>query len=163
MQTFLPYPSYYESARALDNKRLGKQRVEAFQIIKALRGEYKRGWVNHPATVMWRGHEDALLLYGEIICEVWRERGFADSLYDFFKSERRNYGQPEMPWWFGYTAFHLSHRSNLVRKDAEFYRRQFGQIVRDDLPYLWPKPEGHFIIGATGVPLTLPQEWPASL
>ena len=28
-------------------------------------------------------------------------------------------------------------RSNLVRKDPEFYRERFGDIP-DDLPYLWP-------------------------
>jgi Pyrimidine dimer DNA glycosylase len=36
MQTFLPFPSFEESARVLDNKRLGKQRVETMQILKAL-------------------------------------------------------------------------------------------------------------------------------
>ena len=33
MQTFLPYPDMIKSAKALDYKRLGKQRVEAKQII----------------------------------------------------------------------------------------------------------------------------------
>ncbi|MFN7881952.1 MAG: pyrimidine dimer DNA glycosylase/endonuclease V, partial [bacterium] len=33
MQTFLPSPSFAESARILDNKRLGKQRVECKQIL----------------------------------------------------------------------------------------------------------------------------------
>lgn len=36
MQTFLPYSSFTESAKVLDNKRLGKQRVEAYQILKTL-------------------------------------------------------------------------------------------------------------------------------
>lgn len=31
MQTFLPYFSFIESAKVLDNKRLGKQRVEALK------------------------------------------------------------------------------------------------------------------------------------
>ena len=35
MQTFLPLPSMGDSVRCLDDKRLGKQRVEAFQILKA--------------------------------------------------------------------------------------------------------------------------------
>lgn len=34
MQTFLPYSSFEESAKCLDNKRLGKQRVEAKQILE---------------------------------------------------------------------------------------------------------------------------------
>lgn len=36
MQTFLPYKSFEQSAACLDNKRLGKQRVEVLQILKAL-------------------------------------------------------------------------------------------------------------------------------
>jgi hypothetical protein len=31
MQTFLPYPGFDESARALDDRRLGKQRVETMR------------------------------------------------------------------------------------------------------------------------------------
>ena len=54
MQTFLPYKTFKQSAQVLDNKRLGKQRVEAYQILRALCGESK-GWVHQPATVMWRG------------------------------------------------------------------------------------------------------------
>ncbi len=33
MQTFLPYDSYADSAAVLDRARLGKQRVEAKQIL----------------------------------------------------------------------------------------------------------------------------------
>ena len=161
MQTFLPVPCFYESAHILDNKRLGKQRVEAYQIVKAIRGEYAKAWVNHPATVMWREHEEALLLYGKVMCAVWRERGFADSLYEFFDNQGVQYGQPEMPWWFGDSDFHLSHRSNLMRKDPAWYGRQFaGMSVPDDLPYLWPKAERYFIIGATGV-VRMPSALPA--
>jgi len=36
MQTFLPYASFAKSAACLDNRRLGKQRVEAMQILKIL-------------------------------------------------------------------------------------------------------------------------------
>ena len=36
MQTFLPYPNFADSLDCLDYRRLGKQRVEAFQIINAL-------------------------------------------------------------------------------------------------------------------------------
>lgn len=36
MQTFLPYTDFKSCARVLDDKRLGKQRVECLQILKAL-------------------------------------------------------------------------------------------------------------------------------
>lgn len=53
MQTFLPYKSFAESAACLDNKRLGKQRVEVLQILKALHNP-SYGWQNHPAVKMCR-------------------------------------------------------------------------------------------------------------
>ena len=36
MQTFLPYRGFTESARVLDTRRLGKQRVETIQVLRAL-------------------------------------------------------------------------------------------------------------------------------
>ena len=36
MQTFLPYPAFDLSAQVLDRQRLGKQRVETLQVLKAL-------------------------------------------------------------------------------------------------------------------------------
>ncbi len=54
MQTFLPYPDFAESARVLDNKRLGKQRVEVLQILNVLTDSTRKGWRNHPAVAMWR-------------------------------------------------------------------------------------------------------------
>lgn len=36
MQTFLPYPDFAECARVLDDKRLGKQRVECVDILRAM-------------------------------------------------------------------------------------------------------------------------------
>ena len=59
MQTFLPYKSFRKTALCLDNKRLGKQRVETLQILRALTGYYNQSgaWLNHPAVKMWRGYE----------------------------------------------------------------------------------------------------------
>lgn len=39
MQTFLPYPDFAQSAASLDMMRLGKQRVETFQVLQKLVGE----------------------------------------------------------------------------------------------------------------------------
>ena len=62
MQTFLPYPDFNLSARVLDDKRLGKQRVESMQIYKScVLDDY--GWKQHPAVKMWKGYETALLMY----------------------------------------------------------------------------------------------------
>ena len=52
MQTFLPYESFRESAKVLDWRRLGKQRVEGMQIINAIENPNKQGWQNHPAITL---------------------------------------------------------------------------------------------------------------
>lgn len=134
MQTFLPYPNFLDSALALDRKRLGKQRVEAWQILNALDGKTK-GWINHPATRMWRGYEPALALYGVTICAVWCEYGYADSLLERFAP--RLAADIETPPWIGDEALHRSHQSNLVRKDPAHYGPLFPGVP-DDLEYVWP-------------------------
>jgi hypothetical protein len=144
MQTFLPYLSYTESAKCLDNKRLGKQRLECKQILLALGvavGPHKpgkKGWQNHPAVRMWRGYESSLIVYSVCICGEWRKRGFLDNLgkefVDLYCAIDVPMGRPP---WIESEAFHASHRSNLLRKDAEFYGK-FGWAEPDDLPYVWP-------------------------
>ena len=85
MQTFLPFPDYNKSAKALDYRRLGKQRVECKQILKALDGS--SGWKSHPAVLMWKGYEYQLCLYAITICEEWVFRGYKDNLLPFFQSK----------------------------------------------------------------------------
>ena len=78
MQTFLPYPSFAESAACLDSKRLGKQRVEALQIWNIVSGKRSTGgWINHPATKMWRGYEKALTEYMNLSIILWKGRGLS--------------------------------------------------------------------------------------
>jgi hypothetical protein len=78
MQTFLPYPDFAQSARVLDARRLGKQRVETIQVLRALTVP-GYGWRRHPAAAMWAGYEAALVRYGLDICGVWRAAGKADT------------------------------------------------------------------------------------
>ena len=148
MQTFLPYPDFERSARALDVKRLGKQRVETIQVVRALtRPGY--GWVHHPAVLMWRGYEEALGRYGFTCCEVWTELGFGDTCALTIATDLRTVGigtvrtQAELaagqalPPWLGDEELHRSHRSALVRKEPDHYRPLFPDDP-DDLPYVWP-------------------------
>ena len=131
MQTFLPYPDFLESARVLDNKRLGKQRVEVLQLVL---GQF----LDHPAPKMWRGYRDALIDYGLAVCKVWtRERGFSDTVKDKLLEHVSLSDEVRMPPWLGDEAFHASHRSNLLRKDPVCYGR-YGWTEPHDLPYIWP-------------------------
>jgi hypothetical protein len=133
VQTFLPYPDFAASARVLDRQRLGKQRVEAWQILNTLTG-VRQSWRNHPAVLMWAGYEEALAAYGRAICAEWIARGYRDTMYDRFPDPGPD---PAVPEWLGDPAFHASHRSNLLRKAPDWYR-QFGWSEPDDLPYMWP-------------------------
>ena len=93
MQTFLPYESYEQSAKVLDDKRLGKQRSECVIILKTLLGVYskesRRGWPHHPATKMWCGYELSLTNYAEAICAEWIRRGHADTCMAWFLGRRK--------------------------------------------------------------------------
>ncbi len=137
MQTFLPYPSYRKSAYVLDRQRLGKQRVEAWQLLGVLEGR-TTGWANHPAARMWRGSERALCLYGLAVCDEWIRRGYRDTMRVRFLAALERHIGPETPAWLGDVDFHRSHRSNLLRKAPEHYGPIFGDVPAD-LPYVWPK------------------------
>ncbi len=135
MQTFLPYPSFIESASALDMRRLGKQRVEVLQLLKAL---HEGGaWANHPACKMWRGYENALVVYGRTICTEWLHRGYKDTCFNKINLFWNDGADKLLPNWLGNEAFHAAHRSNLLRKDPEHYG-QFKWTEPKDLPYIWP-------------------------
>lgn len=149
MQTFMTHEDYTETAKTLDNKRLGKQRVEAYQILRALLGE-SNGWIHHPATRMWQGFEYELALYGLTISMEFYERGFdgwymAEVFSDYQQrlSERNT---EKYPWWTQEHEFRISHQSNLLRKDAEFYGDKFVGIP-NNYPYLWPLDNYDFKLG----------------
>jgi hypothetical protein len=137
MQTFLPVADFAETARILDDARLGKQRVEMYQIIRTLDG-VTQGWRNHPAVRMWRGYEPMLIVYGLNICDEWDRRGYADTVRDKLRVHLRESAAPLLaPPWLGDAALHASHRSNLLRKDPGFYSR-YSWAEPPDLPYVWP-------------------------
>ena len=134
MQTFLPYPNFKRSVNVLDNKRLGKQRVEAFQILNILLKRTKsKAWINHPAVKMWKGCPNALKSYLNESIREWVSRGFKNNM------DKENIsGKIKMPPWIGNKKFHSSHKSNLLRKDKKYYSK-FKWKERSNLPYVWPK------------------------
>jgi hypothetical protein len=133
MQTFLPYPNIKKSLKSLDYKRLGKQRVEAFQILNILLNRTERkAWKNHPAVLMWKGYENALKLYLNKSIKLWISRGYKNTM-NLEKIE----GKIILPKWLGNKKFHDSHKSNLLRKNPEHYF-EFNKEVPDNLNYIWP-------------------------
>lgn len=143
MQTFLPYENFDETARVLDSPRLGNQCYR--EAVTLIRG----GWQHHPASKMWRGHEYYLACYGlALALEMHRRGGWQVvvvgrwvSFWDEMVERHALASASSYPPWLGDEAFHLAHRSNLVRKDPTHYR-QFWPDVPDDLPYIWPSAAG---------------------
>ena len=89
---------------------------------------------------MWAGYEDALALYGLVMCEEWTGRGSPDTVAPQLIEEiggRRPRRNARRPPWLGDEAFHRSHRSNLLRKDPGWYRQWFPDDP-EDLEYVWP-------------------------
>ena len=132
MQTFLPYKSFNKTFKILDYRRLGKQRVEAHQILNVLlQRTDTKGWRNHPIVRMWDGYENALKHYLNLCIEEWMERGYNNTM-NFEPIE----GELIYPHWLGNKSFHSSHRANLLRKDYEYYS-QFGWEEDSENPYTW--------------------------
>jgi len=138
MQTFMPLPDFLSSLTVLDYRRLGKQRVEAKQLIDTIlerptkSGKPRKGWRNHPAAIMWRGYVPALQHYHNLCIDEWITRGYKNSM------PREEIADAiVMPHWMGDPAFHASHRSNLLRKDPKYYSG-WGWTESDNLEYLWP-------------------------
>lgn len=129
MQTFLPYPNFTQTAKCLDNKRLGKQRVEAMQILNAIQNQ--TGWKHHPIVKMWIGYEDCLKYYCNCMIKEWISRGF--------KNNMKIYEIPVIhptPVWLGNSHFHSSHRAALLAKNFEWYSK-FGWTEEPKIDYVW--------------------------
>lgn len=157
--------------RCLDNQRLGKQRVETYQIILGLHSVSMTEWNpetltgtlmprasgwRHPAMRLWSGHERALLQYQSATCREWTQRGFVDTCLDK-SSYVVSMMQPDplsdtWPAWWGDPEFHMRHRSNLVWKEHQFYGPQFPDELPpdpDDITQYWNYawPEGRVDLG----------------
>lgn len=153
MQTFLPFPSFKESAQCLDTQRLGKQLVEAWQILmtnerirdhQLIYGEFsssKAVWRNHPAVAMWRNYESLLAVYGAAMCEEWKRRGYKDSLEEKFLIVMNKHEWLIPPWISNEELLfklNASHQSVLLAKDPEHYASHFPGAV-EGLSLFWPR------------------------
>lgn len=149
MQTFLPYADFKKSAQVLDSKRLNKQILEGYQILKVLHNDDPRAaWRNHPAVKMWRGYENELYRY--ILHMVWeaRERGIKTDKNEANLLElvvrHSMFWKQIVPAWYQDKAtisrLTESHRANLYRKDPEFYmdfRNDRANPCCDKCQYYW--------------------------
>ena len=126
VNTFIPLNNYKNIAKVLDNKRLGKQRVEAKQILNILEGKQKtKGFINHPVVEMWRGYEDALKKYYNTIIDEWKKRGFINRMrkYPIKKNVKT-------PWFVRNRTINLSFQANLLNKDYDHYKLFFKEVPK---------------------------------
>jgi hypothetical protein len=152
VQTFLPASDYEYSAQALDNKRLNKQVLEGYQILKILSGASETGaWRNHPAVLMWKGAEQSLMDYiDHMVYEAeWRgiktDKNVAN-LRALKRSYSHNWGKLQPVWS---KPEHIkrvitTHRANLYRKDPIIYasfasdkESEFNNPCCDKCLYYW--------------------------
>jgi len=164
MKTFIPYrcksnpiKGLLKSLKCLDNKRLGKQRVETYQIWSILSGNNTRqGWKNHPAVLMWKGYEDALVLYLILSCKIWATRKtklgkpFSNLTMDqHIKTFNLNKvlikNEIKFPkWWFS-KELHNRDKAMLYHKNTEYYYKfkKYGDKYNE---YLWPSKDSKLSI-----------------
>jgi len=144
MQTFLPYPCFTASAACLDYRRLGKQRVECLQIFRANSlTDPTVGWQNHPATLMWRGYDQALASYALEVCTEWSRRNYISTIthiFTDFLATCPDWTDACDPPWLGNKRFHASHRASLLTKDPAHYG-QFNWAETPTIDYYWPTKE----------------------
>lgn len=148
VNTFMLSSDYRVTAKLLDRKRLGKQRVEAKQIIDALSSMYilqgnewisnpnPKGWINHPCSKMWMGYVPSLMVYFNIITQEWVDRGYKNNM-EFYKLDLpRVEIQPPWTYW---KEVHYSHMASLMRKDTRlYYDKLTYPYIYNLYGYLWP-------------------------
>jgi hypothetical protein len=130
VNTFVPSTSVEQCARDLDWRRLGKQRVEAYQIWRVLTGHTK-GWKNHPAVRAWEGYTCALALYCNTMILEWVKRGYKNNM-----KLLPHCATPRFPWWWGWEPVHKSHQAALNRKLSSYYKYEVGDYA--NWGYIWP-------------------------
>jgi len=134
MQTFLPIGdvTFKADVAVLDWQRLGKQRGETHQLLTA----ESLSRINHPANVMWRGHEYQLCLYGIACCDEWLRRGYNDSTRLKFVFLAMHYVDTGLPSWFG-GPIHSNHRGRLLAKLPSHYQQFNWPEAPREVNY-WP-------------------------
>ena len=159
MQTFLTEPSldFSVTAKVLDNKRLNKQSLEAWQIMltnlnldPAGNFRQSKGWVNHPAVKMWKGHEVILFDYISAMTNEWVSRGYQTTIYDKAKATlstaraKQLIQHDDYPDWMLnglYERLAKTHRIALLSKNYGWYSQfnwlEDSGVSPESYSYIW--------------------------
>jgi hypothetical protein len=132
MQTFLPHSQFVACAQALDNKRLNKQILEGYQILNVNSGMSKTGgWRNHPAVLMWKGHEGSLFQYIQEMIKEAKLRGIntegnEKNINTLLAKVGSKWNHEAPEWMFDNIKLMrviTTHRFNLFKKDPLYYAK----------------------------------------
>ena len=145
VNTFVTSNSVKECASNLDNKRLGKQRVEAKQIIDCLESGGRKGFANHPATLMWKDNIIGLKYYCNAMITEWKSRKnskgkeFLNTM-ELYKLDEKLDEKEIMPWWFYCKQLQLTHKCSLLRKNPSYYKFKLSENEEPFMyvGYVWP-------------------------
>lgn len=166
MQSFLVNTQSFEyTAHQLDNKRLHKQTLEAWQCLLNMceldpDGNHRspKGWSNHPVVKMWRGHETLLVSYISATYFEWRSRGYKSSLldktyrtYDTAVALGRISSELTVPSWMldddYFSRLCSTHRTALLCKNYDWYKQfnwpEDSGTRPETYEYLWPHQDGY--------------------
>jgi hypothetical protein len=135
----MPYQSYEETGWSLYPGHPGHLGNQFYREGKTL---LMGGWRNHPASKMWYNYRYSLCDYLIVLYHILKERDINDykKHYEEIKSFQKTLTDTGKPQFIGNKQFHLSHQSNLLRKDKEKgwnWYIQFGWDIPDNLPYIW--------------------------
>ena len=137
VNTFILSNSPRTCVTLLDYRRLGKQRVEAKQIIDTIENKTD-GWKNHPVSKMWKDHVIGLKYYFNCCVDEWVNRGYKNTM---IKYDLSDYLLPDgsydelklLPWFYYNKQIQESFKASLYRKEPDFYK----DIISHDSPYVF--------------------------
>lgn len=154
MQTFLPSKDFDVCANMLDSKRLNKQILEGYQILKVMSNpDPKAAWRNHPAVKMWRGHEAVLHSYVQAMIKEADRRGIKTdkNKFNIAQLDTRFWGVSYPKWYQNHNLMNkvvATHRANLYRKDPLYYfafaiydNHKDSKPCCESCQYFWPTHE----------------------
>lgn len=129
VNTFIISDSPRICASLLDYKRLGKQRVEAKQILDTIQNP--SGWKNHPVCHLWKDNIDGLKYYINCMIDEWIRRGYKNTMekYDISFKEEKDI----LPWFYYNKQIQNSMKAALLRKNPEYYK---DILTLDDSDYI---------------------------
>lgn len=126
----------YETAQALDKRRLRKQIIECRQILDALNGKTK-AWRNHPATVQYEGYEPYLEYYAD--CLIHYLNGMHIHAYN-----ASLYAETYFKPLFHTEPYYDSMKQRLYTKDPVHYA-QWAHLGTSDVNWYWSGEEETYI------------------